>query len=85
MGLPEQWLLREIFGILIMIGYLFVLPVALAKLKYVRHYYEQMGPARYYVGMSLFLIMMLLPLKMYLRWAINLKYIIHIQEFFFNV
>ena len=84
-GLPTHWLPREMFGILIMIGYLFVLPVVLTKLKFVRRFYEEMGPARYYVGMSLFLIMMLLPIKMYLRWAFNLKYIVHIQEFFFNV
>ena len=29
--------------------------------------------------------MMLLPIKMYFRWLFNLKYFIHIQEFFFNV
>ena len=84
-GLPVHWLPREMFGILFMLMYLFVLPVALTRLKKVRHYYETMGPARYYVGMSLFLIMMLLPIKMYLRWAFNLKYIVHIQEFFLNI
>jgi len=29
--------------------------------------------------------MMLMPIKMYLRWLFNLKYIVHIQEFFFNI
>ena len=40
-----------------------------------------MGPARYHVGVSLFLIMIALPIKMYLRWIFNLKYIVNIQEF----
>jgi hypothetical protein len=75
----------EIFGILALILYLFVLPVALSKVRYFKHYYEKMGPARYYVGITLFLVMMLLPIKMYCRWAFNLKYFVHIQEFFFNV
>jgi hypothetical protein len=84
-GLPGHWLPREMFGILVMVAYLFVLPVALTKLRFVKNYYEKMGPARYYVGMSLFLVMLLLPIKMYLRWAFNLKYVVHIQEFFLNV
>ncbi len=84
-GLPTHWLPREIFGILLLVGYLFVLPVALARQKFFKRYYDQMGPARYYTGMSLFLVMMLLPIKMYCRWIFNLKYFVHIQEFFFNV
>jgi len=84
-GLPSHWLPREMFGIIFLLLYLFVLPVALSKVKYVKGFYEKMGPARYYVGMSLFLIMMLMPIKMYFRWAFNLKYFVHIQEFFLNV
>ena len=84
-GLPSHWLPREIFGIVLMVLYLFVLPVAMSKMKYFKHYSEKMGPARYYIGVSLFLIMMLMPIKMYLRWLFNLKYIVHIQEFFFNI
>ena len=44
-----------------------------------------MGAPRYYVGISLFMVMMMLPIKMYCRWLFNLKYFIHIQEFFFNI
>ena len=84
-GLPSHWFPREIFGIVFMVLYLFVLPVALSKVKYFKQFYEKMGPARFYIGISLFLIMMLMPLKMYLRWLFNLKYIVHIQEFFFNI
>ena len=45
-GLPGHWLPREIFGIILMVLYLFVLPVALSKLNYFKHYYEKMCPAR---------------------------------------
>ncbi len=85
-GLPGgHWLWRELPGILLIGFYLFALPVLLSKMKLFKRYYEKMGPARYYVGMSLFLVMMLLPIKMYCRWVFNLKYFIHIQELFFNV
>ena len=57
----------------------------LRRTKWFRPYYEKMGPPRYYTGMTLFLFMMLLPIKMYLRWTLNLKYFVHIQEFFFNI
>jgi hypothetical protein len=44
-----------------------------------------MGAARYYVGVFLFLMMMSLPIKMLARWLFNLKYIVAIPEFFFNI
>ncbi len=88
-------LLREWLGVLLVVGYLFVLPVVMSWPKEklprgfrwlsLRKYYEKMGPARYYVGISLFLIMMSLPIKMYLRWAFNLKYIVAFPEIFFNI
>lgn len=84
-GLPSHWLAREIVGIVLMVLYLFALPVAMRRMKYFKPYYEKMGPARYYVGVSLLLVMMLMPIKMYLRWLFNLKYIVHLQEFFFNI
>ena len=40
---------------------------------------------RFYVGAFLFLMMMSLPIKMLLRWIFNLKYIVAIPEFFFNI
>jgi hypothetical protein len=84
-GLPGNWFLRELPGILLIGFYFFVLPVLLRRTKWFRKYYERMGPARYYVGVTLFLFMMLLPIKMYCRWLFNLKYFIHIQEYFFNI
>jgi hypothetical protein len=44
-----------------------------------------MGPTRYFVGITLVLTMLLMPIKMYLRWFLNLKYFVHIQEFFLNL
>jgi len=84
-GLPGNWFLRELPGILLVAFYFFALPVLLSRTKWFRKYYERMGPARYYVGVTLFLFMMLLPIKMYCRWLFNLKYFVHIQEYFFNI
>ncbi|HEY5610089.1 MAG TPA: hypothetical protein VIL97_02690, partial [Thermoanaerobaculia bacterium] len=82
MPLPKAWLVRESFGIAVVLGY-FALPPLLAR-KGMRRFYVKMGPPRYYVGMILLLSMFSLPIKMFLRWLFNLKYIVHIQELFFN-
>ncbi len=84
MALPDNWLIREMFGILLVIGYVAVLPVALAR-KGLTAYYEKLGPARYYVTVLLFLSMLSLPVKMLTRWLFNLKYVVSIPEFFFNI
>jgi Cytochrome b(C-terminal)/b6/petD len=83
-GLPAQWFVREIFGILFVLFYVFALPVLLGKLWF-KVYYAKLGPSRYYVTVVLFLMMMSLPLKMLARWLFNLKYIVAIPEFFFNI
>src|SRR5438093_5326587 len=83
-GLPSFWLTREIFGILLVLAYVFVMPVLLARTVF-KDYYAKMGPGRFYVGVFLFLMMMSLPAKMLLRWIFNLKYIVGIPEFFFNI
>ena len=44
-----------------------------------------MGFLRYMVFINLVLFMMSLPLKMVLRWAFQLKYIVAIPEWFFNI
>jgi len=44
-----------------------------------------MDMARYMIGVSLALMMLALPIKMYLRWIFNLKYIVAIPEFSFNI
>ena len=84
-GLPGHWLIREAPGLLLVGAYFFVLPILLVKTKYFGNLYKKMGAPRYAVGMMLFLTMMLMPIKMYCRWLFNLKYFVHIQEFFFNI
>jgi hypothetical protein len=83
-GLPANWFIREIFGIVLVLFYVFALPVLLAK-TWFKAYYGKLGAARYYVSVVLFLSMMSLPIKMLARWLFNLKYIVHIPEFFFNI
>jgi len=83
-GLPDAWYLRELFGIVLVVIYVFALPVLLAR-GVLKKYYEKMGAPRYYIGVFLFLMMMSLPIKMLARWIFNLKYIVAIPEFFFNI
>jgi len=81
---PSNFLVREMFGILLVLFYVFALPVILAKTAF-KFYYEKLGASRYYVGAFLFLMMMSLPIKMLARWIFNLKYIVGIPEIFFNI
>jgi hypothetical protein len=83
-GLPQNILLREIFGILLVVGYLLILPPLFAKTIFKR-IYEKLGSFSFGVFVFLVLSMLSLPIKMYLRWIFNLKYIIAIPEFFFNI
>jgi hypothetical protein len=77
-------LLREWLGIALVLGYLLVLPPVLAATAF-RKFFPKMGFLRYMVLANLLLFMMALPLKMALRWAFNLKYIVAIPEWFFNI
>ncbi len=83
-ALPTNWLVREIFGIVLVLAYVFALPVILARGVF-KAYYEKLGGPRYFVTVFLFLMMMSLPAKMLARWIFNLKYIVAIPEIFFNI
>jgi len=50
-----------------------------------RKYFEKLGPWRYSVFVMLLLCMIALPIKMVLRWTLNLKYIVSLPEIFFNI
>jgi hypothetical protein len=78
-------LLREAPGFLAVLIYFFVLPPLLAMLPYFRTFFSRMGFIRYMVLANIGLMMAALPIKMVLRWAINLKYIVAIPEWFFNI
>jgi hypothetical protein len=75
--------LREAPGILLVLAYLIILPPVLATTVF-RKAFVKMGFLRYMLMSNLFLFMLTLPLKMVLRWTINLKYIVHIDEWFLN-
>src|SRR3954467_8156986 len=83
-GMPSFWLIRELPGIVLVLFYVFALPVLLAKTVF-KTYYDKLGAPRYYVSVLLFLMMMSLPLKMLARWIFNLKYVVAIPEIFFNI
>ncbi len=83
-GLPKQWYLREAPGILLVGLYLMIPPAILAKGALIKAY-KKLEPIRYSILTMLVLMMMSLPIKMYLRWAFNLKYLVAIPEFFFNI
>lgn len=76
--------LRELPGILLVLGYLVVTPFLMATTVF-RKFYVRMGLIRYMVMANLLLFMALLPIKMILRWSFNLKYLISIPEYFLNL
>ena len=76
-------LLREAPGLLLMGAYLVLLPPLLAVTVF-RGFFAKMGLVRYMVMSNLMLLMLTLPLKMILRWTLNLKYIISIPELSLN-
>lgn len=75
---------REIAGFLAVGFYLVALPGLMAGTVF-KKFFIRMGFLRYMVFSNLVLMMAALPLKMVLRWAVNLKYFIAIPEWFFNV
>jgi hypothetical protein len=78
------WFGRELPGIILVLAYLLLLPPLLAK-TVMRSYFIKMGFIRFFILVTLIQFMAALPIKMVLRWTINLKYIVYIPEFFFNI
>jgi hypothetical protein len=85
MGLPKNWLVREAFGIGAVFFYIGATPLLVKGIGFFKKLYNDMGAARYYVFMFLFLSALSLPIKMTLRWTLNLKYLVYIPEYFFNI
>jgi hypothetical protein len=81
-GMP--WWQRELPGILVVLAYLLLLPPLLAKTIF-RSFFVKMGFVRFFLLVNLIQFMAALPIKMVLRWTLNLKYIVNIPEFFFNI
>jgi len=78
--LPDAWYIREAPGFVLVGFYFGAIPPLLAYTK-LRGLFEQLGFIRYNLLMNLLLFMALLPIKMVLRWSINLKYIIAIKNY----
>lgn len=83
-GMPKFWLVRELPGIVLVLAYLFVTPAILAK-TILKPALKRLDPVRFGILVMLALMMLSLPIKMYLRWGFNLKYLVAIPEFFFNI
>ncbi len=83
-GLPQNMLIREFPGILAVLFYVVVLPGLLAR-TWLKKYFQKLGPWRYAIFVMLLLLQIALPIKMVLRWAFNLKYIVAMPEIFFNI
>ncbi len=81
---PAHPLVRELPGILGLLGYFLLLPPLLGMTLF-RRMASTMGPIRFNVMMHLFLWTALVPVKMVGRWVFALKYIIAIPEWFLNV
>jgi len=75
---------RESPGFVAILLYFTVLPPLMA-VTVLRRFFERMGFLRFMVFTNLLLMMAALPIKMVLRWSLNLKYLINIPEWFFNV
>jgi len=83
-GKDYGWFVRELPGIILVLLYLIALPPLLAKTVF-RKFFVKMGFLRYMTLITLIQFMAALPLKMVLRWTLNLKYIVYIPELFFNI
>jgi hypothetical protein len=81
-GMP--FLQREAPGLILVGLYLFALPPLLARTIF-KTFFIKMGFVRFILLVTLLQFMASLPIKMVLRWAFNLKYIVAIPEIFFNI
>ncbi|MGC8640499.1 MAG: hypothetical protein ACP5XB_11545 [Isosphaeraceae bacterium] len=81
---PSWVLLREAPGLLLCILYFAIVPELLRRLFF-KKYAEQAGMLRYMTLAILLLFMAALPIKMVFRWTMNLKYLVAIPEYFFNI
>lgn len=83
--MPGNILVREFLGVIVTVLY-FVIPTYFMTVsKWGKNLLFKMGYIRFYVFVFLILTMTSLPIKMYLRWFFNLKYIIAMPEFELNL
>ncbi len=82
--IPGHCLVRELPGI-VLLGLYFLSGPLLLRLTVLRRIYRSMGFIRYSIMTFLLLAMLLLPIKMVLRWSLNLHYIIGLGEWSMNI
>ncbi len=75
--------LRELPGIICVASYFLLMPPLMAVFVF-RKFFVRMGFMRFMLMSNLLLFMWVLPIKMALRWSVNMKYLIHIDEYFLN-
>jgi len=81
---PTNFFVREVPGILLTLAYFVIAPYLLYRLFF-KEYAQRAGMLRFFTLAVLLLFMASLPIKMVLRWTINLKYLVAIPELFFNI
>ena len=81
---PHMWLWRELWGFLAVGFYMGVLPVIIA-VTVGKKLFRELGAIRFGLVVNLGLLMAALPLKMILRWTLNLKYVVYLPEIRMNI
>ena len=84
LGFVPAYLVRESPGMILLGGYFCVLPVLFAKTIF-KKIYQDIGFVRFCIFWMLMSWLFIVPIKMVLRWAFNLKYFVALTEFFLNV
>jgi Cytochrome b(C-terminal)/b6/petD len=82
---PTSILVREMPGMLVVAAYFALVPLILSRITLFKNMIVQGGYIRFSVLAMLLLFMASLPIKMVLRWTMNLKYLVAIPEYFFNI
>ena len=83
-GMPQQWIVREAPGLAIVVAYLTIFPLILAKTM-LKPLMKELDVVRFAIVMGLLLFMFSLPIKMLGRWLFNLKYVVYIPEYFITL
>lgn len=79
--LPQAWYIRELPGLFLVGFYLLgIPPILLATVPYMRKVFRKIGLIRWIIFIQLFLIMMAIPIKQFLRWTLSMKYIVNIDQ-----
>ncbi len=83
-GMPSEWYIRELPGLLMAGAFMLLGPLILAK-TVLKDLFRKLDIVRFSVVAVLMLFMISMPIKMLGRWLINLKYVIYIPEYFINI